>query len=167
MLDFKINASGDIVFEEDLQKRNPLELIFKISKSQPVLMSFSFYPSIHASEYQPSVTFSLGIKEDSFIEGKVKDEQAIEQQALMLLKTALGEISHDTHQGSRLELLKHKNLISNAYLQQAALFAEEALEGLIPNVKVGAYSLKSDKGVCTLRFDVQSRDKNFSLDWSV
>lgn len=166
MIDLRLTSDGDIILQEDTDTCRPITLHFKMGSSHAIAFKFAFERHLEPISKGICFSFCIGQYDHYFKEVMITDQEAIKQQAYMVLRTALKEISHDASYGSKLELLKYQSIASSDYLMQAQAAATEALSSLIPKVNVTARFVNNNKGVCMLQFEIRTLDTYFTLDWS-
>lgn len=139
LVDFAVDSSGDLIFTEQDVLSNSLKVSFAFSKTKAMKIVFDFIecePSKH-SDHALKISFDLVKKTANKSVAIHKDQDAIQQLLTLKLKTTLGELPLRKEFGSKLSLLKHKEINDNN-LKILEHYILEAISDIVTNPKVEA-----------------------------
>lgn len=139
IIDFEINSSGDLIFREQSVENTSLKVTFALSKTNATKIVFDFnefnaaIPSRHALK----VNFELIKKTANKSVNIIKDKEAMSQLLTLKLKSSLGELPNRPTFGSKLSLLKHKEINKNNLIILES-YVKECISDIIINPVVEA-----------------------------
>lgn len=137
--DFAVNKNGDLVFQEIDNKSNAIKLMFSISKTKACKVSFNleeFIP-IEKNTTALKVKFDIAKKIGNKSIVVLKEDKALSQLLTLKLKTTLGELPLRPEFGSKVSLLRHKE-INNENLRMLEQYIKECIEDIVSNPIVEA-----------------------------
>lgn len=139
LVDFAVDRSGDLIFQEQDITSNSLKVSFAFSKTKATKIVFDFIEceTTEPSDHALKVSFDLVKKTANKTVSVHKDQEAIEQLLTLRLKTTLGELPLRKNFGSKLSLLKHKEINDNN-LKALEHYILDAVSDVISNPKVEA-----------------------------
>ena len=138
-VDFRIDKSGDIIFKEQHKDNCSLKISFYLSKTkaQKVVFDLSDFEKAKPSKYALKVSFDINKSLANKSVNIINDENALNQLLTLKLKTTLGELPLRKNFGSKISLMRHKE-INAGNLSQLEAYVRECLSDIIPNPIVEA-----------------------------
>lgn len=138
--DFKISKTGDLLFKENDINSNKLKVNFILSNTNALKVSFNFIDCFNSNSLNNN---TLKIK-FNLIETKanksaivLNNDEAINQLLLLKLKTTLTELPLRQNFGSKLSLLKHKE-VNQSNLKLLEEYVSECISDIISDFTVKA-----------------------------
>lgn len=134
-IDFAINETGDLIFEES--SRFPLKLSFNYSKYKGQKISFYTRKNsdIEKDNRTLKISFDINSRKNEVAMILKKSYAELGQFIFIQLKDVLGEIKNDEEDGSRLEIFRHEN-INDETLDAMKIYLENFLSSIISNPTV-------------------------------
>ena len=139
-VDFKIDDTGDLIFQEQSKNFNPLSIKFNISKTKTQKIQFdlsSNYFEQKKSNNSQKITFFINNKPNKYSAEIVVGDNSLNQLMFLKLNTVLGELPNRSDFGSTLSTLRHKN-IDDKNLSLLEKITESTLKDIIRNPSVKA-----------------------------
>lgn len=162
LVDFKLDNSGDLVFQEQDSTSNILKLSFALTKTKvlKLVMDFEQDKKSFVGENAVKISFETIRTTANKSVAVIRDDEAIAQLIKMKLKTVLGELPLNKEFGSKITLLKHKD-ITDKNLKALENYILECISEFTSGAKVKAYPyINYDKGYTqTIMVNVYSFDK--------
>lgn len=135
--DFQLTNRGDIMFMKSVSKRSPFKLSFLPQKG--IKIGFDIVDSLPITPANPHafrLSFELkdieNNKDVMCVSGNDNSIQAIN----IRLRTPIGDVVDNLNLGSKLELIKHKNIADPAILRQAESYVKAAISDIVTNPQV-------------------------------
>lgn len=137
--DFQIDKSGDIMFREQFKENSSLNISFYLSKTkaQKIMFDLIDFKKNEPSEYALKISFDINKSLANKSVSIINEENALNQLIIIKLKTTLGELPYRKNFGSKISLMKHKE-INATNLSQLEAYVRECLKDIIPNPVVEA-----------------------------
>lgn len=136
LTDLLINEKGDIVITNETSS-DKMELNFFITKSKALKLTFHterrnrYLYSEHSNKF--ILRFSINEKRNTGKALLIGENDFLKQQIFIRLKTSLGEIKARNFIGSKIETLRHKDIMDNNVIQKLKDYITESLYDLISN----------------------------------
>jgi phage baseplate assembly protein W len=138
MMDLALSATGDIMFMKKPYMTNRLKVSFVATKAKAMKVSFAVIDTMPEQRSANGIKISFDVvrlqndKEAILL----YDENAKAQGIKIRLLTALGEINGKPNTGSKLELVKHKQLFDPKTKADIISIVKNALSDIMPNIDV-------------------------------
>lgn len=138
-VDFAIDSSGDLTFKEQDNINSSLKIGFFLSSTSAnkIVFDFADFTPITPSKNALKVEFEIVKRTANKTANTLKDMDALTQLLSLKLKTTLGELPLRQTFGSKVSLLKHKE-INQINLQMLENYIEECISDIVPNAVVEA-----------------------------
>lgn len=163
LADFKISKTGDLIFKENDITSNKIKINFVLSGTNACKVCFDFneFVEVTPSKNALKVQFNLVEKTANKSIVMLKEEEALSQLLLMKLKTTLGELPLRPEFGSKISLLKHKD-INNSNLRLLEEYIADCISDVVsePTVKATAYIDYRNGYNQTVQVRVYDKNKN-------
>lgn len=138
-MDIKISTSGDLLFEyqESPQQFN-LSFNYRDKSDKSFRLQFSYVNDIITPMPVQALSFSFNYAKDKntykliTLHGNSELAQSISN----IIRTAIGEIKHDSDYGSSIELFMHSNLRDSSILNGIKNAVYEAVSKILESPKV-------------------------------
>lgn len=161
--DFKITKTGDIVFKENDITSNKIKVSFVLSKTNACKVCFDFneFEATTPSKNALKVQFNLVEKTANKSTTVLKAEDALAQLMLLKLKTTVGELPLRENFGSKISLLRHKD-INDSNLKLLEDYITDCISDIVsqPTVKASAYIDYTNGYNQTVIVRIYDKDKN-------
>lgn len=137
--DFQIDKSGDIIFKEQFKENCSLKINFSLSdtKTQKITFDLSEFIKNKSSENALKISFDISKSLANKSINIISEQDAMNQLLVLKLKTTLGELPLRKEFGSKITLMRHKE-INAGNLSQLEAYVRECLNDIIPNPIVEA-----------------------------
>lgn len=140
--DFEISKSGDLIFKNNDIISNSLRVCFSLSKTKAMKVTFDLteFESIEPSNNSMKISFNMTRKTANKSASIVKEKSALSQLLTLKLKTTLGELPYRPEFGSKISLLKHKE-INEDNLKTLENYIRSCISDIVlnPTVSASAY----------------------------
>lgn len=161
--DFKISKTGDLIFKENDITSNKIKINFILSKTNACKICFDFneFYALEPSSHALKVKFDLVEKTANKSISILKEEEALAQLLLLKLKTTLGELPLRQAFGSKISMLRHKE-INNSNLKLLEEYITDCISDIVsePTVKASAYIDYSNGYNQTVKVRIYDKNKN-------
>lgn len=161
--DFKITKTGDLIFKENDITSNKIKVSFVLSKTNACKVCFDFneFEAITPSKNALKIQFDLVEKTANKSITVLKEEDALAQLMLLKLKTTIGELPLRETFGSKISLLRHKD-INDSNLKLLEDYISECISDIVsqPTVKATAYIDYSNGYNQTVIVRIYDKNKN-------
>lgn len=138
--DFKITSKGDLVFLDETNKNEKMQIEFYKAKSNALRIEFAVKNTSENLTRQNSLTINFEvIKPKNNKKAKIiSNDSYLIQQALIRIKTVQGELYKRPNVGSTLEPIMHKNIYDSKIIGLVESKISEALKDIMDNYIVKA-----------------------------
>jgi hypothetical protein len=138
VFDLALTSNGDLVFEKNTAKPNPLKISFNVSNGEVMSLKFKIEdcPTIVGGDNSIKISFDIKnpLRDKRVM---ILSDSAAKVQAIKIrLQSALGEIAERGTIGSKLELVKHRQLYEKSTSTDAVTFVKEAIADILPDAEV-------------------------------
>lgn len=161
--DFKITKTGDLIFKENDITSNKIKVSFVLSRTNACKVCFDFneFETITPSKNALKIQFDLVEKTANKSITVLKEEEALAQLMLLKLKTTIGELPLRETFGSKISLLKHKD-INDTNLKLLEDYITDCVSDIVsqPTVKATAYIDYSNGYNQTVIVRIYDKNKN-------
>lgn len=161
--DFAISKTGDLIFKSNDITSNSLKISFSLSNTKAMKVSFDLmeFEPIPLSSNALKVTFDLVKKTADKSVSILKEDTALSQLLTLKLKTTLGELPLRQDFGSKISLLRHKE-INDANLKLLENYIKSCISDIVknPEVKAIPYIDYSNGYIQTVIIRVYNNNKN-------
>jgi len=165
--DFKISKTGDLIFKENDITSNKIKVSFILSKTNACKVCFDFneFYAPAVSNNALKIRFDLVKKTANKSITVLKEEEALAQLLSLKLKTTLGELPLRKAFGSKISLLKHKE-INNSNLKLLEEYITDCISDIVsePTVEASAYIDYKNGYNQTVKVKIYNKNKNI-LDY--
>lgn len=163
LADFKISKTGDLIFQSNDIQSNSIKISFVLSNTNACKVCFDFneFSSIEPSPNALKIQFNLVDKTANKSVALLKNEESLNQLLSMKLKTTLGELPLRKNFGSKISLLKHKE-INTTNLKKLEECIKETISDILsePTVTATPYIDYSNGYNQTVQVRIYDRNKN-------
>lgn len=140
MRDFQLTESGDLMFTENSNTDNGLVISFHVSENKGFRLTFMVAESDFISPNNIDESLCISFDTVKLLNNKeiiVLDDEGGTNQAIKIrLATELGDIKNREGIGSKLSLVKHKNLYDSKNIQLVKEYVQSAISDIAPNASV-------------------------------
>lgn len=161
--DFKINKTGDLVFKENDIESNKIKVSFVLSQTNSCKIYFDLneFETIVPSSHALNIQFDLVQKTANKSVSVLKQEDALAQLILLKLRTSIGELPLRKQFGSKISLLKHKE-INKSNLKLLEDYIEECVSDILsqPTVEASSYIDYRNGYKQTVKIRIYDKNKN-------
>lgn len=135
-VDFKIDNSGDLIFEE--KENNAQRISFDIAKTKTQKVTFGIldcYPTTHNNSNYLKIEFMINNRKSKNNTKIIKETEAFSQLLINKLKTTINTLPERYNFGSKLSTFKHQN-INDSTLSEIKTYIMSLLKDDVPNLNV-------------------------------
>lgn len=163
LADFKISKTGDLIFQSNDIENNKIKVSFVLSNTNACKVYFDFneFSTVEPSPHALKVQFNLVEKTANKSIILLKEDEARQQLLLLKLKTTLGELPLRSDFGSKISLMRHKE-INSTNLRKLEEHIKEAISDIVsePTVTATAYIDYSNGYNQTVQVRIFDNNKN-------
>ena len=161
--DFAISKTGDLIFKSNDITSNSLKISFSLSNTKAMKVSFDMieFEPVPVSKNALKVYFDLVKKTADKSATILKEEAALSQLLTLKLRTSLGELPLRQEFGSKISLLRHKE-INYANLNLLENYIKSCISDIVrnPTVKASPYIDYSNGYNQTVIIRIYDNNKN-------
>lgn len=161
--DFKISKTGDLVFKENDITSNKIKVSFVLSKTSTCKICFDLneFEQLKPTKNALKIQFNLVEKTANKSVTILNQEDALGQLLMLKLKTTIGELPLRESFGSKISLMKHKD-INSSNLKQLEDYITECISDIVsdPTVKASSYIDYSNGYNQTVKVRIYNKNKN-------
>lgn len=137
-VDFELNSTGDLSFEENIERSKPQKISFVTTKTSTQKVCINFIESeavTHNSNNYLKVEFFIDNYKPKNSAVIVQDDLAKAQLIALKLKTTLGELPNRKEFGSKLSIFRH-DVLDEPSMRLLENYLKTCLKDDIPNLNV-------------------------------
>lgn len=161
--DFKVSKTGDLIFKENDITSNKIKISFVLSKTSACKICFDFNEceQVSPSKNALKIQFNLVEKTANKSVMMLNQEDALGQLLFLKLKTTVGELPQRTEFGSKISLMKHKD-INTSNLKQLEDYITDCISDIVsdPTVKATSYIDYANGYNQTVKIRIYDKNKN-------
>lgn len=138
-VDFQLDRSGDLLFIQQDKQNSSIKLSFTLSQTNATKISFdlSNFKKIEPSENALKISLDIEKNIANKAVSIINEDEAKKQLLILKLNTTLGELPLRKDFGSKISLMKHKE-INPTNLSALESYVAESISDIIPNPIVNA-----------------------------
>lgn len=161
--DFKVSKTGDLIFKENDITSNKVKVSFVLSKTSTCKICFDFNECEQAKPSNNALKIQFNLVEKTANKSvlMLNQEDALGQLLFLKLKTTIGELPQRQEFGSKISLMRHKD-INNSNLKQLEDYITECISDIVsdPTVKATSHIDYSNGYNQTVKIRIYNKNKN-------
>lgn len=139
--DFAITPNGDLIFTSNVVNKERTNIEFYLTQTKALRIDFntSHIENDDFVDNRLTINFNTVTRHNDKRTKIISDNEYLEQQVLISLKTPLGEMPNRKNIGSELESSMHKDMYDTKVLNQIETKVFKAINGKIENCIIKAF----------------------------